>query len=83
MLLPIEFSGTEPREIVLKYELPTQSKVSIVLYDASNQFIALVFEKEQKAGDYYLKELLPEIGSLFYLEFTSNNTKVLRKIQIP
>ncbi len=82
VLMPIEFSGDNPRELLLKYELPSESEVVISLLDAQENLLETIIHKQQKAGDYFLKEQLPAEGSVFYLHFVSDNTKVSRKIVV-
>ncbi len=80
VLLPIEFSKENQRELLLKYELPAESEVIISLYDEHDHLIETLINKSQKAGSYFLKEQLPHNGNTFFLKFASDNTKVTRKL---
>lgn len=80
VLLPIEFSKENPRELMLKYELQEESEVVISLYDENDHLLETIINKAQKAGSYFLKEQLPEHGHVFFLKFISDNTRVTRKL---
>ena len=81
-LLPIEFSKEQPRELLLKYELPAESEVIITLHDEQDHLIETLLNKPQKAGSYFLKEQLPVTGHTFFLKFISDNTKITRKVSV-
>jgi len=67
---------------MLKYELPSESQITISLHDEEDNLIEMLINKTQKAGSYFLKEQLPENRQVFILKFTSDNTKVTRKLML-
>ncbi|MCK9616323.1 MAG: T9SS type A sorting domain-containing protein [Lentimicrobiaceae bacterium] len=65
------------------YTLPAQSNVKIELFDITGNFIKLLTNEEQSAGEHHLlinKTHFGKASGMFYIKFILNNTIFLRKI---
>ncbi len=82
ILLPIEHSADNQHEIKLNYELPFDSEVKISLLGPQEEVLKEVINKAQKAGNYYIKQQLPEGLSHYFLLFESTDTKILKRITV-
>lgn len=80
-LLPIEHAADNARQIKIQYELPSDVHVSISLLDTAENTLEQYLDKDQKAGNYFIKKELPE-GQQFFLLFQSTDSKILRRIVI-
>ncbi len=82
ILLPIEHSSENHREIKLNYELPYNTHISISLLDGNENVLEAIIDKDQNAGNYYIKQVLPESHSEFFLLFVSSDSRVLKRIKL-
>lgn len=78
VVLPFK-KDVETDELTISYELPYQSPVRITLLDENDQELSVIFEKDQKEGNYFLRyQLAPVDGK--YIQFTALNFKMTRKV---
>lgn len=82
VVLPIEYSDDNTREFKLSYELPFDTQVTISLLDSKENLLNTIIDKSQKAGNYYIKQVLPEGHLEFFLLFNATDTKVMRRINL-
>ncbi|MES2627681.1 MAG: hypothetical protein V4616_01820 [Bacteroidota bacterium] len=80
IILPIEQDKNHPHNITVHYELPGDTHVEITLQDIHENTLETYIDKDQKMGSYYLKRTLPETYPQYFLVFTSEDCRILKRI---
>ncbi len=82
IVLPISKEELSLGNLKVRYELPEDGVVKIVLHDQFETELAVLLDEHQLAGNYMVNYEIPSNQEFVVLNFHSHNTKVIKKIKI-
>ncbi len=69
------------KSTIIKYQLPTKSKVSLKIYDVAGRMVRTVVDKEKKAGCYNVKLNAEGLGSgIYFIKLVAGDYKSIKKL---